>query len=69
MSMFSRRLRRSDDDKVLAGVCGGVADHLGLDPGALRIAYAVVSVFPAMSLPGIAVYVLLWFLIPGRAYD
>ena len=56
-------LRRSRRDRVIAGVVGGLADYLGLDPGLARIVYVLVSIFSA-AFPGIIVYILLWILIP-----
>lgn len=56
-------LRRSRRDRMIAGVVGGLADYLGLDPGLARIVYVLVSIFSA-AFPGIIVYILLWILIP-----
>lgn len=57
------RLRRSRD-KVLAGVCGGLADWMGWPANRVRIAYVVVSILSA-AFPGILVYIVLWFVMPG----
>ncbi len=57
------RLRRSRD-KVIAGVCGGLADWMGWPANRVRIAYVVVSVLSA-AFPGILVYLVLWFVMPG----
>ena len=56
-------LERSRTDKVVAGVCGGIARHYGWDPTIVRIVYVLGSVFSA-AFPGILVYVVLWFLMP-----
>jgi len=48
---------------MIAGVCGGIAEHLGWDPTHVRIVYALISFFSA-AFPGIIVYLLLWFLMP-----
>ena len=61
--MPGRRLRRSRNDRVIAGVIGGLADYLGLNPTLSRIAYVLLSIFSA-AFPGILVYLLLWILIP-----
>ena len=57
-----QKLHRSDD-RVLAGVCGGIAEHLGVSPTKLRIAYVVLS-FVSAGFPGILAYLLLWYLLP-----
>lgn len=56
-------LQRTRDDRVLAGVIGGLARHFGLDPGRARIAYVLLSILSA-AFPGILVYLVLWFLLP-----
>jgi len=55
-------LHRSSNDKVIAGVCGGIAEWLGWRPGLVRVLYVVVSVLTAFS--GILVYLVLWILMP-----
>ena len=57
------RLRRSRD-KVLAGVCGGLAEWMGWPANRVRIAYVIVSILSA-AFPGILVYIVLWFVMPG----
>ena len=57
------RLRRSRD-KMIAGVCAGLAEWMGWPANRVRIAYVVVSVLSA-AFPGILVYIVLWFVMPG----
>jgi len=59
---MERPLRRSDD-RMIAGVCAGLAEWLGWKVNRARIAYVVVSVLSA-AFPGILVYLVLWFLMP-----
>ena len=56
-------LRRSHRHRMLAGVCGGLADWLGWDPTLVRVVYVVVSVCSA-AFPGILVYLVLWISTP-----
>ena len=56
-------LARSRKNRILAGVCGGIARWLGWDPTLVRILFVVVSVLSA-AFPGILVYVILWILMP-----
>jgi phage shock protein C len=58
-------LRRSKD-RVIAGVCGGIANYLGWSANRVRLIYVLVSFFSA-AFPGIIVYILLWFLMPEEA--
>ncbi len=56
-------LRRSTEDKVIAGVCGGLGRYFGVDPIWFRIAFVVLT-FGGGS--GILVYLLAWLLIPEQ---
>ena len=58
-------LQRSRDNKMIAGVCGGLAQWLGWDPTLVRVLFVLVSIFSA-AFPGILVYVVLWILMPER---
>lgn len=60
--MTTHRLTRSSN-KVIAGVCGGLADYLGWDPVLVRVVYLLVSIFSA-AFPGILVYIILWVVMP-----
>ena len=55
-------LKRSRD-RVIAGVCGGLAEWLGWKPDRVRIAYVIVSILSA-AFPGIIAYLLLWLVMP-----
>ena len=56
-------LRRSRTDRVIAGVCAGLAHHFGLDVTLMRVLYVLVSILSA-AFPGILVYIILWIVIP-----
>lgn len=57
-----KRLTRSRDDRMIAGVCGGVAQYLGIDSTLVRIVVAILTVVGFGSL--IVAYILAWILIP-----
>lgn len=61
--MPNRPLRKSND-RIIAGVCGGIAEWLGWPANRTRLAYVVLSVVSA-AFPGILVYVILWIAMPG----
>lgn len=48
---------------MIAGVCGGLADHFGISPTAMRVIFVLISVFSA-AFPGIVVYLVLWLIVP-----
>ena len=56
------KITRSLDDKVLAGVCGGLAEHLGWSPFRTRLVWALATFFTAFA--GVIVYLVLWYLMP-----
>ena len=56
-------LRRSRRHRMLAGVCGGLAEWLGWDPTLVRVLYVVVSILSA-AFPGAVVYLILWVVMP-----
>jgi phage shock protein PspC (stress-responsive transcriptional regulator) len=58
-------LARSRDDRVLAGVMGGIARRFGWNSTLLRVVFVVVSIASA-GFPGILVYLLLWLLMPDE---
>ncbi|MFB9277063.1 PspC domain-containing protein [Cohnella cellulosilytica] len=61
-----RKLYRSTRDRKLFGVCGGLADFLGVDATLLRILLIVVAVFSAGSV--VLVYIIAGFVIPREPY-
>lgn len=60
--MPRRPLARSND-RVIAGVCAGLAEYVGWPATNMRILYVLVSIFSA-AFPGIVVYLILWLLMP-----
>jgi phage shock protein C len=63
--MPNRRLARSRD-RVIAGVCAGLAEYVGWPATNMRILYVLVSVFSA-AFPGILVYLILWLFMPDAS--
>ena len=59
----SRPLHRSGSDRLIGGVCGGIAAWLGWNPTAVRLLYVLVSIL-SVAFPGIIVYILLWIVMP-----
>lgn len=57
-----RPFRRSRRHRIVAGVCGGLADWLGWSPLVVRVLFVVVGALPFLS--GILVYAVLWLLMP-----
>ena len=54
-------LRRSSSDRIIAGICGGLAEHFGIDTALLRLITTILILFGGLSL---WVYIILWIIIP-----
>ncbi len=63
MTDFRRPIRRSRDDRMIAGVVGGLAEYLGMDSTLARVLFVVLSLISA-AFPGAVVYLILWLVIP-----
>jgi phage shock protein C len=57
-----RRLTRSRN-KMIAGVCAGIAEYFGWEVTLFRVVFVVVSIL-SVAFPGILVYVVLWIVMP-----
>jgi phage shock protein C len=60
---MARALHRSRRHKILAGVCGGIADTYGWSPTVVRILWIVFGLLPV--IPGTVLYLVLWILVPA----
>jgi phage shock protein PspC (stress-responsive transcriptional regulator) len=63
VGMPTTELTRSKDDRMIAGVCGGLAKWLGWDSTAVRIIYVLASILSA-AFPGTIVYIILAIVMP-----
>lgn len=57
----NKKLKRSRREKILAGVCGGVADYFSLDPVLVRLLWAA---FALLEGAGILLYIVAWIVMP-----
>jgi phage shock protein C len=64
--MQQERLARSETDKMIAGVCGGLAAYLGIDPVLVRLAFVILLLASGI---GLAIYVILWIIMPVGASE
>ena len=62
---MSEKTLALSNDKMIAGVCGGLADYFGWSSGGVRLVYVLLSVLSA-AFPGLFVYVILWLLMPRK---
>jgi len=62
--MAQKKLTRSTN-KILAGVCGGIAEYFDVDPTLVRILYAALSFFSA-AFPGLILYIIMMLIMPEK---
>ena len=58
-----KRLTRSRKDRMIAGVCGGLANYMAVDPTIVRLIFALATFFTVI-FPGILIYLVMWIIIP-----
>lgn len=63
---MKKRLYRSDTEKIVGGVCGGVAEYLNVDPAFVRIAWILMVLLFGF---GILLYLICWVIIPKKSKD
>ncbi len=60
----NKRLYRSRKERQLAGVCGGVADYLGVDPTLVRLIWVI---FAIAGGPGVLLYLIMAIVVPEES--
>lgn len=60
--IWKRPLRRSRNDRILAGICGGIARHFGCDSSVVRLITLIMIIFGGLS---VWIYIILWLVIPA----
>ncbi len=60
--MATRKLYRSQTDKLIGGVCGGLAEYFNIDPTLVRLFFVLLLFTP---LHGLIVYLILWIITPA----
>ena len=61
---MNKRLYRSKNEKMIAGVCGGLANYFSLDPTIVRLIFILLLFAPPS---GILIYLILWLITPLEA--
>lgn len=64
---MEKRLYRSRNDRMIAGVCGGLAEYFSIDPVLVRI-IAAILLLPG-GFPGLLPYLILWIVVPEKPAD
>jgi phage shock protein PspC (stress-responsive transcriptional regulator) len=58
------RLVRSQTDRRIAGICGGLAEYFDLDPTIVRVVWVILSIIAGAVVFGVIAYLIAWFIIP-----
>jgi phage shock protein C len=58
---MNKRLQRSRTEKMIGGVCGGLAEYFSVDPTIVRILWVLITL---LGGAGIILYVILWVIMP-----
>jgi phage shock protein C len=58
---MAKRLQRSRTERMIAGVCGGVAEYFEVDPTLVRLIWVAITV---MAGAGILLYLIMWVIMP-----
>jgi phage shock protein PspC (stress-responsive transcriptional regulator) len=61
-----KRLYRSERDKMLGGVCGGLGDYFKVDATLIRLAWVILTIFPSCGL-GLLAYIIAAIVIPAES--
>ncbi len=64
MEKQTKRLYRSEKDRMIAGVCGGLGEYFGIDPVLIRLAFVVVTL---VGGAGVLAYIVLWIVMPTES--
>ncbi len=59
-----KQLTLSATDSKIAGVCGGIAEYLDVDPTVVRLIWLVLSIVPGGIVGGVVAYLVAWIIIP-----
>ena len=64
---YKGRLYRDSSDKMIGGVCAGIANYMNVDPAIVRLLFAIIT-FGGFGM-GFLLYILLWIVLPARDLD
>ena len=62
----AKRLYRSSSERILGGVCGGIADYFNMDPTIVRLLWILFCLIPPFNCSFILLYFIMWVIVPRR---
>ena len=61
---MEKKLYRSETDKMIGGVCGGIAEYFGIDSTIVRLLFALIVISAGT---GLVLYIILWIIVPTKS--
>lgn len=65
MNIQNKKLYRSDENKIIFGIFGGLGEYFEIDPVLIRVFYIIIGLF-SMFFPAIIAYILMAFVVPKK---
>ena len=62
------KLHRSQNQRMIAGVLGGIAEYLGWNATLVRLLFVIIST-ASVAVPGILIYIVLWIVMPNATQN
>ena len=66
IEMSDKRLYRSNKNRMICGVCGGIAEYFGIDPTIVRVGWVALTLFTA-GFGGVLAYIVAAIIIPDES--
>ena len=66
---MSKRLYKSEESRVICGVCGGIGEYVGIDPTIIRLLWIVLGFFAGIWVGAIILYIVAAAIIPRQPVD
>jgi phage shock protein C len=63
--MVKKRLYRSKKERMIAGVCGGIAEYFDMDPTLIRLLWVLITIFTGFAA-GVLAYIIAWIIVPEK---
>lgn len=67
IKLEEKKLYRSNDNRMIAGVCGGIGEYFNVDPTLIRLGWALISL-PLAFFGGVVAYIIAAIIIPEKRY-
>ena len=65
---MQKKLYRSTNNKMISGVCAGIAEYFNIDPTLVRLLFAALTLFSA-AFPGVILYLIMMIIVPQKGLE